>query len=154
MKEFPTNDYRMSALWLNQNHWIIAWWQSDTNECFASVIFLCNIKLKRAIKCFYNLHMYITTTFLPENADEHRIVKECDQKSSLTQLISNFLKVSSFQKDLLVPWILPKNERKNSTYSTMICTSGWLVFVRFSEELKTPKSPFEINWPFWRVHTN
>ena len=26
-------------------------------------------------------------------------------------------------------------------------TSGRLVFVRFSEELKTPKSPFEINWP-------
>ena len=26
-------------------------------------------------------------------------------------------------------------------------TSGWLVFVRFLEELKTTKSPFEINWP-------
>ena len=26
-------------------------------------------------------------------------------------------------------------------------TSGWLVFIRFLEELKTPKSPFEINWP-------
>ena len=25
--------------------------------------------------------------------------------------------------------------------------SGPLAFVRFSEELKTPKSPFEINWP-------
>ena len=26
-------------------------------------------------------------------------------------------------------------------------TSGRLVFVRFLEELKTPKSPFESNWP-------
>ena len=26
-------------------------------------------------------------------------------------------------------------------------TSGRLVFIRFLEELKTPKSPFEINWP-------
>ena len=30
-------------------------------------------------------------------------------------------------------------------------TSGWLVFVRFLEELKTSKSPFEMNWPLiWR----
>ena len=28
-------------------------------------------------------------------------------------------------------------------------TSGRLVFVRFLEELKTPKIPFEINWPLY-----
>ena len=37
------------------------------------------------------------------------------------------------------------NERKISTYSKYYDTSGRLVFVRFLEELKTPKSPFEIN---------
>jgi len=36
-----------------------------------------------------------------------------------------------------------KKEWKNSTYVTSI----WIVFVRFWEELKTPKRHFEINWP-------
>ena len=33
-------------------------------------------------------------------------------------------------------------------------TSGWLVFVCFLEELKTPKSPFEINWHLQRRGIN
>ena len=44
-----------------------------------------------------------------------------------------------------MPSILPKNEQEstNQHYDT----SGWLAFVHFLEELKVPKSPFEINWP-------
>ena len=42
-------------------------------------------------------------------------------------------------KDFLVSSILPKNERKN-----YYDTRGRIVFVRFLEELKTPKRHFEI----------
>ena len=48
--------------------------------------------------------------------------------------------------------ILPKNERKNKknqSNSTKITnskdTSGWIVFVHVLEELRIPKSTFEIN---------
>ena len=46
---------------------------------------------------------------------------------------------------MLVSSILPKTNKKFDLQ--YYDTSGWLVFVRFLEELKTPKSPFEINWP-------
>jgi hypothetical protein len=49
---------------------------------------------------------------------------------------------------LLVSWILPKKEQNNLTYGTM---KTLVVFVCFLEELKTPKSPFEINWPLLRA---
>ena len=48
---------------------------------------------------------------------------------------------------MLVSWILPKmNETTRPT--VLYDTSGRLVFVRFLEELKAPKSPFEINSTF------
>ena len=41
--------------------------------------------------------------------------------------------------------ILPKNELENSNFCPSLL--GQTFFVRFLGELKTPKSPFEINWP-------
>ena len=41
--------------------------------------------------------------------------------------------------------ILPKNELENSNFCPSLL--GHIFFVRFLGELKTPKSPFEINWP-------
>ena len=47
----------------------------------------------------------------------------------------------------MVSSILPQNERKKFDLTTVHDTSGRIVFVRFSEELRTPKRHFEINWP-------
>ena len=47
---------------------------------------------------------------------------------------------------MLVSWILPKNGTKKFDLQ-YYDTSGRLVFVRSLEELKPPKSPYEINWP-------
>ena len=44
-------------------------------------------------------------------------------------------------KGLLVSSIFPKNKKRYYD------TSGRIVFVRFLEELRIPKSPFEIYWP-------
>ena len=47
---------------------------------------------------------------------------------------------------MLVSSILPKNELENLNFCPSLL--GQTFFVRFFEELKMPKSPFEINWPF------
>ena len=49
----------------------------------------------------------------------------------------------------LVSSILPKKNEKNQP--NYYGTSSRIVFVRFLEELKTPKRHFEINWPFCTV---
>ena len=46
-------------------------------------------------------------------------------------------------KVFLVSSILPKNELKNSNFCPSLL--GQKFFVRFLEELKNPKFPFEIN---------
>ena len=50
-----------------------------------------------------------------------------------------------FESKLFKLWILPKNERKNSTFSTMIAQVDLFSFV-FLKNLKTPKGHLEINW--------
>ena len=52
------------------------------------------------------------------------------------------LKVSQFRKQIVKPWILPKNERMN--LFLLLCDVFSFVFWM---KLKTPKKPFEINWP-------
>ena len=52
------------------------------------------------------------------------------------------------------PWFFPKkNKQKNSTYiPTTYNTSGWIVFIHFSEELKTSISftkKEHLNWGNW-----
>jgi hypothetical protein len=50
----------------------------------------------------------------------------------------------------LVSSILPKNELENSIFCPSLLRQKF--FVRFLEELKIPKSPFEINWPLMVLH--
>ena len=45
----------------------------------------------------------------------------------------------------MVSSILPKNKLENSNFCSSLL--GQKFFVRFLEELKTPKRPFKINWP-------
>ena len=45
--------------------------------------------------------------------------------------------------------ILPKNEHENFIFCPSLL--GQKSFVRFWGELKTPKSPYEINWPLHRT---
>ena len=47
--------------------------------------------------------------------------------------------------------ILPKNERKQVDLRFIVVKSNF--FVHFLEELRIPKSPFEINWPLKIVQT-
>ena len=63
-----------------------------------------------------------------------------------SQLNSTKCKGQFISKNLSVSWIPPKNKRKNLTYSNMIPQVDLFSFV-FLEELKKPKSPFEINGP-------
>jgi len=44
-------------------------------------------------------------------------------------------------------YFLPKKGMKKFNLGNDYVTSIWIVFVRFWEELKTPKRHFEINWP-------
>jgi hypothetical protein len=53
------------------------------------------------------------------------------------------LKVSSSQKEILLLSIFPKNELENVNFCPSLL--GQTFFVRFLGELKTPKSPSEIN---------
>ena len=55
------------------------------------------------------------------------------------------LKVSKSRKEMLVSSILPKNELEIFNFCPSLL--GQKFFVRFLEELKKPKSLFEINWP-------
>ena len=56
--------------------------------------------------------------------------------------IIDALKVSQFRKQIVNPWIFPKNERMNSFL--LLCDVFSFVFWK---KLKTPKKPFEITWP-------
>ena len=49
----------------------------------------------------------------------------------------------------MVSSILPKNELENSNFCPSLM--GQKFFVRFMEELKTQKSPCEINWPLKKI---
>ena len=53
-----------------------------------------------------------------------------------------FLKVSKFQKQIVKPWILPKNEPMN--LFLLLCNLFLFVFL---EETEDAKKPFEIYWP-------
>ena len=85
----------------------------------------------------------------------HRVLKgNCPRQENyfflhiLYPLFFLVVKVSWFQKDFLISSIIPINEQKNSTWGIYLShTSGRIVFVRFMEDLRKPKSPFEINWP-------
>ena len=59
------------------------------------------------------------------------------------------LKVSKFQKQIVKPWIHPKNERMNSFL--LLCNLFLFVFWK---KLKTLKRHFEINWPLKNVESD
>ena len=42
-----------------------------------------------------------------------------------------------------------KKNKNNSTWGIIVVGSNF--FIRFLEELRIPKSPFEINWPLWSI---
>ena len=62
------------------------------------------------------------------------------------QYETGLLKVTLISKGLF--GILNSSKKKKEKLRpNYYDTSGWIVFVRFLEELKTPKRHFEINWP-------
>ena len=65
-----------------------------------------------------------------------------DQNTKFAKWLPLYVKVGWFQKQIVKPWILPKNNGMNSFL--LLCDVFSFVF---RKKLKTPKKPFKITWP-------